>query len=339
MFFQKNILKNKFFIAGGCFIFLIVILLFLSRGKVYEKKDLSYGATFSPQQATDLGLDWRKVYLAMLNDLGVKKIRLAAYWNKIEATENSYDWADLDWQIDTAGNAQAKIILAVGGRLPRWPECHYPGWTKSIDEKAKEEKILNYIQATVERYKNNSQIIAWQVENEPFLSNFGECPDLNVSLLDKEISLVRSLDSRPIVVTDSGELSIWVPAAKRADIFGTTMYLNTYSQHLKSYIRYPITPSFFKLKKNLTSLFAKPKDWLVIELQAEPWCPVPFQNASQADRDRTMSEQKFKNIIEFARLTGFREFYLWGVEWWYWEKETQNNPVLWNYAKTLYNNN
>jgi len=36
-----------------------------------------------------------------------------------------------------------------------------------------------------------------------------------------EIALVRAKDpSRKVIVTDSGELSFWISAAKRADILG-----------------------------------------------------------------------------------------------------------------------
>ena len=93
------------------------------------------------------------------------------------------------------------------------------------------------------------------------------------------------MDTRDIVVTDSGELSLWVPAAKRADIFGTTLYRDTYSQLLKAYVHYPIEPGFFRFKKNISRLFANPQKWVVIELQAEPWGPRPFQYLSQEERD------------------------------------------------------
>ena len=322
-------------------IFFLIILFFLvfllSRGHIYDKDELTYGITFSEKQAKDLRLDWQKVYLAILDDLGVKKIRLAAYWNEIEPTNGNFFWDNLDWEVKEASSKGAEIILAVGGRLPRWPECHFPDWINGMSVLDREEKILSYIKKTVDRYKENKQIAAWQVENEPFLSHFGDCPKLNRKLLDKEIALVRSLDSRPIVVTDSGELSVWIPAARRADIFGTTMYRDTYSSHLKRYIHYPVGPGFFRLKKNIASFFAHPKKWIVVELQAEPWTPVPYQNVSQAERDRTMNLEKFKEMIEFARLTGFKEFYLWGAEWWYWEREANNKPEMWEEAKSLFN--
>jgi|SRR3989338_4551389 len=323
-------------------IFFIVLILFLfsvflaSRGRIYQKEELEYGITFSKKQAQSLGFDWQEVYISVFDDLGVKNIRLPAYWDEIEGQEGTFFWEDLDWQINEATKRQAKIILAMGARLPRWPECHFPNWTKNRLKAQIENKTLDYIAKVIERYKDNQQITAWQIENEPFLSHFGDCPKFDKKFLDQEIFLARWLDSRPIVVTDSGELSLWLGAARRADIFGTTMYLNTYSGFFKSYIHYPIAPGFFRFKKNLASLFAKPKDWIVIELQAEPWGPKPYQELSQTERDRTMDFKKFKEVIEFSRQTGFREFYLWGVEWWYWELK-QGRPEIWNYARTLFN--
>jgi len=330
----KNIIRiKKIFVGLVVFLFFCFIL---SRGHVYEKNELEYGITFSHKQAKALGLDWQKVYLSILDDLKAKKIRLAAYWNEIEAKESEFYWNELDWEINEADLRGAEVVLAVGGRLPRWPECHFPDWINNVSADKKEEEILKYIKETINRYKNHKSIAAWQVENEPFLSHFGDCPKLDKKLLDKEISLVRELDSRPIVVTDSGELSVWVPAARRADIFGTTMYRDTYSAHLKRYIHYPIGPGFFRFKKNIASIFARPAKWIVIELQAEPWAPIPYQETTQEERDRTMNLQKFKEILEFSRLAGFREFYLWGVEWWYWEREVNGNGKIWEEARKLF---
>jgi hypothetical protein len=231
-----------------------------------------------------------------------------------------------------------EVILAMGGRLPRWPECHYPDWTNALSEEEKQTEGLEYLKNTVDRYKNRPEIIYWQIENEPFLPHFGICPPFDKDFLDREIDFVKSLDSRPIMITDSGELSLWVPAAKRADVFGTTMYLSTYSDKLKSYINYPIEPGFFHFKKNVTKFFTKPEKWIVIELQAEPWGPIQFQYMEKKERDRTMDIEKFKEIIRFSSKTGFNEFYLWGAEWWYWEKTVNNDSSFWEEARTLYAN-
>ena len=83
-------------------------------------------------------------------------------------------------------------------------------------------------------------------------------------------------------------------------------------------------------------LFARPKDWIVIEMQAEPWGKEAYQNLGQAERGRTMNLEKLKDMTEFGRQAGFKTFYLWGVEWWYWEM-AQGRPEVFEYAKTLFN--
>lgn len=337
MIIFKFLKKIRIIIAGLAVIFLIILI--FSQGSSYHQKNMSFGVTFSSKKARDLNLDWKKVYTSIFQDLNINKIRIPAYWDEIEPKNNKYNWQKLDWQIKTANKHDAKIILAVGKRLPRWPECHFPDWIKNTDIRNQwKSELLQYIEKTINRYKNNNNIKAWQVENEPFLSShFGECPSLDTDFLDKEISLVKKLDSRPIIITDSGELSLWAQAASRADIFGITMYKNTYSKTLGRYISYPIGPDFFHFKKNIANFFANPEKWIVIELQAEPWGPIPYQNLTKKEKNKTMSLQKLDDMTKFAGESGFQEVYLWGVEWWYWEKEKNNNPQYWEKIKQITN--
>lgn len=328
--------KKTSIILAVFFLFLAAVAV-LSQGKVYSKQETEYGITFSQVKARQLNLDWRRAYMDILSELDIKKLRLAAYWDEIEKEKGKRDYKDLDWMIEKASERDVDIILAVGERVPRWPECHFPGWGMEIKKEERQENLLNHIEKTIKRYKDNPNIKAWQVENEPFLSShFGECPPLDKEFLDRELELVRKLDSRPVVVTDSGELSLWAPAARRADIFGTTMYKQTYSEALGSYVEYPIRPGFFHFKRNVADWFAEPEEWIVIELQGEPWGPAPYQDLSLEERKKTMNPEKFNKMIEFARQSGFKEFYLWGAEYWYWEKVKNNNPEMWQEAKKLF---
>jgi len=331
-----HIIKTAKYI-GLTIIVLFFILFCLSWSPFYKSNEIEYGLTFSDKQSTDLGLDWKAVYTAMLDDLQVKKLRLPAYWDDLEKKPDEYDWTNLDWQIDEAEKRNVELIIVVGQRVPRWPECHIPSWANNLNEKDRQEATIAHVQQVVTRYKERSTIKFWQVENEPFLKYFGTCPNFDKNFLDKEIAAVRALDTKPIVITDSGELSLWIPAARRADVFGSTMYLNTYSRVLQSYIRYPIEPVFFRIKKNITNLFAQPQDWMIIELQGEPWGKSSFQNLSQQEREQTMSPEKFTDTIKFIQRTGFKTFYWWGVEFWYWEKNNRNNPFYWETAKKLFN--
>lgn len=329
----KKILKIIALTFAGILFVVASLLVYFNFPVQLPQKKFDLGVTFSSTNAESLGVNWREAYTAILDDLKIKKIRIPVYWDIVEPEEGKYDFADLDWQLNEARKRDAKIILVVGQKVPRWPECFIPKWT-SNDNPNKVEKLINFEKKVIERYKNNSEIEFWQVENEPFLS-FGICPPIESEQLDAEIAAVRSVDSsRQIVVTDSGELSFWIKAAKRADTFGTTMYLNVFTRKI-GYWRYPIGPNFFKFKRFLTEIFAGKKDIMVIELQAEPWINGWIGSAPLEQQFQSMNEKKLVENVELARKTGIERIYLWGVEWWYWLKVNQNYPGLWNEAKEL----
>jgi len=326
-------MKKILLILFSVLLVLFCLIIFLGWDTADPNRQISWGVTFSKLYATQSGLDWRQAYSEILDDLKIKKIRLVAYWEEIESQPEIFSFSDLDWQVAQAKARNAQIILALGRKTPRWPECHEPAWSSSQDMALRNQNLLNYIKETVERYKNNSAIFAWQVENEPFL-NFGDCPPLDVGLLDSEIALVKSLDSRPIIVTDSGELSLWVWAAKRGDIFGTTMYRLVWQDKVGSY-KYPLPPAFFRIKERLTRVFVGlKKRFVVIELQAEPWGPRLAYDLPISQQLELMSYKEFTSLINYAKKTGFSEYYLWGAEWWYWMKQN-GHPEYWEYIKDL----
>jgi hypothetical protein len=280
------------------------------------------------------GIDWQEAYRAILSDLHVKHLRIPVYWDRVESQKGTYDFSVVDWQLEQAGMYGTDVILAVGRKLPRWPECHIPSWARDLSLEEQNDAVLGFIEQAVQRYRDNDVVRYWQVENEPFL-NFGECPDFDAAYVDEAIATVRGLDSRPIVVTDSGELSLWVKAARRADVFGTTMYRHVWHKWVGVYT-YPIPPEFFRIKRALTQLIVGTKPMVVIELQAESWLHRQPYETSVSDQFESFNPTRFEEMIAYASQTGFDTFYLWGAEWWYWLKETQDTPQMWEYAKTLF---
>lgn len=336
MFFKKII---KFIaLTLVALVFLSLVLLAYFNIPIEKEKDrINLGVTFSHRYSSDIGMDWKASFEATLDDLGARKIRLPVYWDLVEKEEGEYDFSDVDWQLAEARKRNAEIVLVVGQKVPRWPECAIPGWALESDEKRKA-SLLSFLKVVVGRYRNNPEIKYWQVENEPFLK-FGICPEADATLLDSEISLVRKLDpSRKIIITDSGELSLWVSAAKRADIFGTTMYRNVYKEGF-GYYTYPIGPRFFRFKYGLIKLFANQENAVVIELQAEPWISGWTTNQPLQEQFKSMTDQKLRENVAYAKKVGFPEVYLWGVEWWYWLKVEKNHPEVWDTAKELFGDN
>ena len=323
-----------------CLILFLVFVGYFWIGSAPEARDITWGVNFSQKQAELLGLDWQEVYATLLDDLGARDIKLAAYWDLIEPIESKYDFNDLDWQIQKAEEKGAKAILVIGTKTGRWPECHAPEWVRSQNSKIKSQNsLVEYIKKVVERYRDNKTIWAWQVENEP-LFPFGECPRRDKEFLKKEIELVKSLDqSRPVIISDSGEFSFWVTAAQLGDMVSATLHRKVWFREIKSYIAYPIRPVFYWRKAELIKkIFAK--EVIVGELQAEPWCQIfLLGECPLEEQKKTMNLERFKKNIEFAKKTGLKQFYLWGAEWAYWMKKKQNQPEIWNEAQKLWKNN
>lgn len=297
------------------------------------REDVRFGVTFSSRFARDMGLDASETLRALFVDLGVRKVRIPVYWDAVERERGNFDFSDIDWQLNMARQYGAEVILAVGQKVPRWPECFVPSWADT--EALKNEAAKRFIQETISRYKHRSEITLWQIENEPFLA-FGVCLPMSGDVLDQEISVARIEDpSRPILTTDSGELSLWVSAASRGDVFGTTLYRKLWSNRF-GYITYPIGPNFFRFKEMLVRLFTRQKHFIVIELQGEPWAPGSLSTVSLEEQWKTMNAEQLLENVRYARQVGFSEVYLWGAEWWYWLKEKKETPALWNAAKEVF---
>ena len=297
----------------------------------------TYGVSFSKFHTDELKLDWKQTFLALLNDLGVRHFRFSAHWPLTEPSEGKYNFSELDFQMKEAKSKNATVIMVVGRRLPGWPECHIPEWAKGLSWPEQQAKILKLIETTVNRYKHYNNIIYWQVENEVFLTGFSRshCGALDREFLQKEIDLVHSLDSRPVMMTDSGEFGTWLGAYKSGDVFGTSMYLYVWPRSVGFPIRYPITPGFFRLKHNIINLLAGAKPSIVIEMSMEPWLLQPIVDTPLDIQLQRMGIDKFNEMINFSSKTGFDTFYLWGAEWWYW-LDKQGHPEHWQRAKELF---
>jgi Cellulase (glycosyl hydrolase family 5) len=313
----------------GCF-----ILVFSQKA---EPAEIHYGMSFNTPYARELGLNWQEVYDAMLGDLGVRKLRLAAHWPMVEPAPDQFNFTELDYQIAQAEAYGAEVILAVGRRLPRWPECHVPEWAKALSVTERDEAQLRYMEQVVTRYRNSPAIKYWQIENEPFLKAFAfeHCGELNVEFLEKEIAFVRELDpGRPLLVTDSGNLGLWAGAYKRGDAFGTSVYVYFWNPELGQF-KTALPPAAYRFKENMMALLYGHKPTFLIELSAEPWLVEPIANVPLPVQFSRMDIEKFKTILAYAKETRFDQQYLWGVEWWYWLAKA-GHPEFWDHGKTLF---
>jgi hypothetical protein len=326
--------KFLYILVGVSVVGIFTVVLFAQKEK---PETIEYGMSFNTMYARELGLDWKVTYDEIIDDLGVRKFRLAAHWPMVEPARNIYNFEELDYQISRAEEVGAEVILAVGRRLPRWPECHVPGWVKDLPQEQQDAAQLQMVEQVVERYKDSSAVVRWQVENEPFLELFAfeHCDEHNVDLLEREIALVKKLDpTRPILVTDSGNLGSWRGAYSRGDMFGTSVYVHFWNPELGQF-RTVLPPWVYRFKDNAMGVLYGEKPTVLIELSAEPWLLEPIVDVPVDVQFTRMNLEKFEDILEYAEKTHFQEQYLWGAEWWYWLK-VQGQPEMWDRGKKLY---
>lgn len=331
---MKKIFKMIISIIG---LLIVGLLIYLFWGKAPIQKDILWGVNFSQKHTENLKLDWKKTYLAILDDLKVKNLKLIVSWDWVNGQNNEYYFNDVDWQIREAEKRNVNIMLSIGMKTGRWPECHIPVWAKNLSKYDREKAIENYLKAMVARYKDSPAVVSWQVENEPFFP-FGECPKTDISFLKKEVALVKSLDdkNRPVIVSDTGEFSLWLKPASIGDVVGTTMYRKVWSKEFHLYFNTPFPPLVYYWRAKLIN-FLYNKQVECVELQAEPWGPVLLYDLPLAEQGKTMDLKKFQNTINFAKKTGWKNFYLWGAEWWYQMKTVYNDASIWDEAKKLFN--
>jgi hypothetical protein len=292
-------------------------------------KNPVYGVSFSVKQARNLGVDWRNNYLALLDDLKFKHLRLMSYWDESEPTRGQFTFADLDWQFGEASKRGVKISLAIGLRQPRWPECHEPNWAYGLTGHSWKQALYAYTEVVVKRYKNNPALDSYQLENEGMNNWFGTCDAPDRQRLIEEYGLVKQWDSsHPIIMSLSDEhgLPIGQPVP---DIYGFSVYRVVWNDKIPpaGYITYPTPIWYHRLRAALITAYSG-KPVMIHELQMEPWGSIDTKYLSIAEQDKSMSPELIKQSFMFARKIGLKDMYAWGGEWWYWRK-VNGDPNIW----------
>ncbi len=320
----------------GVFVFAVIIIVicfgFLGRDTKPE-----HGFTFSTLHANELGLDVHEVYETMLSTMDIDNLRIPVYWSRIENESGIYDFSELDYLMQRAQEENIDVTLAIGVKVPRWPECFIPSWVNVNDQVQYKQDVFEMLTSIVNRYKDHEALERWQVENEPFFP-FGECPTPNTKLFKEEIELVRSLDhNHQIQSTASGEHAFWFLRASNVDVLGVSLYRKVWNESMGTFT-FPYQPIIYITQNVLANMIT---DKVIIsELQMEPWIPdsdVGVENRIE-ELYSLFDENDVLSNYNFAKKAGTGEIYFWGIEWWYFMKE-HARPELWEAGANLINSN
>ena len=307
------------------------------------------GTSFSPLHATYLGLDWQESY-RRLEALHFKVIRLSAYWNQVDAE----GYGQLDWLLGESAASGQPVVLSVGMKGEGWPEYYIPwaltpttadGGDVSSDPNLRA-GVIDFLQATVARYRANPALVAWQVENEPLNPAGPHRWYIGQDLLAREVTAVKGADAtRPVIVSAFGHFNMLFDTASnrsgfslggllgfesataesqslgllgRRDILGLDVYTEIgYSILGQGGVSHAGSDWAAKAGHWRGVASSQGKRAWVTEAQAEPW---EASIASYADPKSTLAGgigSRFDSI----RAEGFGTILLWGSEYWLWRAD------------------
>ncbi len=310
------------------------------------------GISFSPRRTDALGLDYQAAF-KRLEAMHFRVIRLSAYWSDVDA--NGYD--RLDWLMAEARRSQQPVVLTVGMKGLGWPEFYVPdalvpdgGFHEGQDlgrEPALDEAALTFVRETVDRYRLNRALIAWQVENEPFNRSGPNRLWVDAGFLKREIVAVKALDQqhRPLIVnafthfnlivdqasdrngfnvagllgfdTDGAERDS-LSALSRGDILGLDVYTAIGYQLLgQTHVSRADTDWPDRLERLRGLAEKQGKQAWIVEAQAEPWEASSDTLASPM----SISPRDIRDNFGALKDAGYTTVLLWGSEYWLWRAD------------------
>lgn len=188
----------------------------ISCSPVNKEKDnrLPVIGKISPKNSADISASPFGIQAGTLEDslvaraaeIGVKWTRLGASWNEIEKVKGQYSWEETDkaFAVALKNGITPFITIGRGNELysklttyddPKLAEIYGYRPEPPIKDPVAMQAFLNFVRATVERYKN--EIDYWEVWNEPNHRNYwGATPDGKEygRLLVETAKLIKELD-------------------------------------------------------------------------------------------------------------------------------------------------
>jgi hypothetical protein len=310
------------------------------------------GISFSPRRAASLGLDYRKAF-TRLEAMHFRVIRLSVYWDQVD--QEGFD--QLDWLMSESQRTGQPVVLAVGMKGLGWPEFYIPasalpadGLTKGQDVASDpnlRDATLSFISDIVLRYRDNSMLVAWQIENEPFNRAGPQRLWIDAGFLRDEITIARQLDGhhRPLIVNAFSHFNLLFDQAsarqgfdlrqwlgfeadsaerdglsvlRKGDVLGLDVYTAIGYQFLgQDHMSRADGDWPDRLAKVRDLAQRQGKQAWITEAQAEPW---ESDSNSNADPKST-SPQAIRSLFANLKDAGFSTVLFWGSEYWLWRAD------------------
>jgi hypothetical protein len=328
------------------------------------------GISFRPRQAEAFGLDPRTSFHTLL-EYPFQLIRLAAYWNRIEAGPGTFRTDELDWQIDAAAAAGKRIILCLGPvKAFGYPEFFVPAHV--LPDPLPEGRLItptthpdllkaaeDFISRVVERYCRHEHIAIWQLEHEA-VDPLGveHSWRLDAAWVQSELEALRRADlARPILLNGYLPTSWLVRLSQwwRTRDQGDSLDVGRRLGDMVGIDYYPrsgllsIGPARLYLDGSSSQLMPERRvkeliTWanthshrlLITEGQAEPWetSTTPPNPSGQA-MFSCLPEHVIANYNACVSVPELYAYLFWGAEYWLQRNQTGDASYLRAFARLL----
>ncbi|MFN8507961.1 MAG: beta-galactosidase [Dehalococcoidia bacterium] len=285
---------------------------------------------------------------ARLSDLlaatGAPIVRISAEWSEVEPAPGRYDFTLLDALLGAAERNGAKVLLTVGMKAQRHPEWYIPGWMtdrtggleggETISDVPELRAGAIAMAAAVVRHASQSPAIdAWGADNEPFVvSARGEHWQdwrLGRDYITELVTTIHANDpaGRPVSVNHGQHFVMdrrWRWALEAGDVLATSIYPFRNDSILGRPVVLPILeigPLAPNYAHQARSAHDAGKGFWITELQGEPWTDYDVHLVSPANPSPNLDVRKFERNLEYARRSGADRAYLWGGEWWLYQRD------------------
>ncbi|HEX4216022.1 MAG TPA: beta-galactosidase [Candidatus Dormibacteraeota bacterium] len=338
---------------------------------IESRGETRLGISFRTPQLEPLGLDAESTLRDLLRH-PFARIRLGAYWNRIESAPDRFRFDELDAQIDACERAGKEIILCLGPlKTFGYPEFFVP--RHHLPEPLEEGSLVRpqshsdllaaatrFLTRVVERYRERPAIIAWQLEHEAVdpLGNEHSWR-MATDFVERELRAVRGADpGRPVLMNGFLPTSLpvhlhqwWrtrdqgdslVAAEGLADIVG----IDYYPRHalldlgpLTLYLDGSRSPWQAWRRRRIQARVEKSgRRLMVSEAQAEPWEAVTTPPSPDGEAMYSCSpESLIDTYNRWMRWSGGRlsAYLFWGAEYWIHRQRAGDGSYLGAFDRVL----
>lgn len=354
---------------------LILIILYTANAFLspYPKKNVpegfrpKYGVSYSFEQASWYGYDGRAEFVKLLDEVRFDWVRLPFFWDYMTSEDGQFNknFDDLEFAVGEAQKRNIKVIVALGLKVPYYPEYHLPPvvaaqikfGTKITLSHAVADDVVAIDKKVVERLSKYDNISYWQVENEPYLANVNNWK-IGEDLIRAEIATVRNADParRPIILNHVGpaifdrEWKGLLELLQEGDAFSANAYFKTQGIHLfafsilghefrvpwPKFLVWPVqswhgfSPNFVALDKQVKD---SGKSFWIMEMQAEPYI---------RNLDDARGENNYFSATDVIRANAYLKSNrvgnvgFWGANYWIYRQKIGDNSWI-EAAKSIVN--